>query len=69
MACWSSTARLRVRAANPAARALLAEQGLSPPAPFTLRDRAAWIALQQAVELALAEGTLARGGPGHLAGL
>ena len=49
--------QLRVRAANPAARALLAEQGLSPPAPFTLRDRAAWIELQQSVELALAEGT------------
>jgi two-component system sensor histidine kinase PilS (NtrC family) len=29
--------RLRVRAANPAARELLAEQGLSPSAPFPLR--------------------------------
>ena len=48
--------RLRVRAANPAARALLVEQGLGPPAPFTLRDRPAWGALQQAVEQALAEG-------------
>jgi two-component system sensor histidine kinase PilS (NtrC family) len=31
--------RLRVRAANPAARELLAEQGLSPPAPFPLPSR------------------------------
>ena len=48
--------RLRVRAANPAARALLVEQGLSPPAPFTLKDRTPWAVLQQAVERALAEG-------------
>ncbi len=48
--------RLRVRAANPAARALLVDQGLGPPAPFTLQDRGGWAALQQAVELALAEG-------------
>jgi len=48
--------RLRVRAANPAARALLVDQGLSPPAPFTLKDRPTWSVLQQAVERALAEG-------------
>jgi len=49
--------RLRVRAANPAARALLVDQGLCPPAPFTLQDRASWAALQQAVERALADGS------------
>jgi two-component system sensor histidine kinase PilS (NtrC family) len=49
-------ARLRVRAANPAARALLVDQGLSPPAPFTLADRSAWAALSKAVEQALAQG-------------
>ena len=49
--------RLRVRAANPAARALLVGQGLGPPAPFTLQDRPSWAALQQAVERALAEGS------------
>ncbi len=48
-------ARLRVRAANPAARALLVDVGLSPPAPFGLADRPAWSALMQAVERALAE--------------
>ncbi len=48
--------RLRVRAANPAARALLVGQGLGPPAPFLLHDRPAWAALQQAVERALADG-------------
>ena len=47
---------LRVRAANPAARALLVDQGLSPPAPFTLQRPPAWTALQQAAERALAEG-------------
>ena len=46
--------RLRVRAANPAARELLAEQGLSPPAPFPLPSRRAWQPLSQAVEAALA---------------
>jgi two-component system sensor histidine kinase PilS (NtrC family) len=49
--------RLRVRAANPAARALLVSQGLSPPAPFTLGAEPAWSALRQAVEQALTEGT------------
>ncbi|MDE2368958.1 MAG: histidine kinase [Burkholderiales bacterium] len=48
--------KLRVRAANPAARALLVDQGLSPPAPFTLMQRPAWQALQRAVEGALAQG-------------
>jgi len=48
--------RLRVRAANPAARALLVDQGLSPPAPFTLQQSPAWGALQRAVEQALTEG-------------
>jgi two-component system sensor histidine kinase PilS (NtrC family) len=47
--------RLRVRAANPAARELLAEQGLSPPAPFLLPSRRAWLPLSQAVEGALAD--------------
>jgi two-component system sensor histidine kinase PilS (NtrC family) len=47
--------RLRVRAANPAARALLVDAGLSPPAPFGLQARPAWVALAQAVERALAE--------------
>jgi two-component system sensor histidine kinase PilS (NtrC family) len=48
--------RLRVRAANPAARALLVDQGLGPTAPFELGQRSAWAALQQAVERALADG-------------
>ena len=47
--------RLRVRAANPAARELLAEQGLSPSAPFPLPSRRAWLPLSQAVEAALAD--------------
>lgn len=48
--------RLRVRAANPAARALLVDQGLSPPAPFSLQETPAWRPLAQAAEEALAEG-------------
>ena len=48
--------RLRVRAANPAARALLVDQGLSPPAPFGLDERPAWSALHRDVERALADG-------------
>ncbi|MCA3227290.1 MAG: histidine kinase [Burkholderiales bacterium] len=48
--------RLRVRAANPAARTLLVDQGLSPPAPFGLDERPAWSALRSDVERALAEG-------------
>jgi len=54
--------RLRVRAANPAARALLVDAGLSPPAPFELRLRPAWAALAQAVERALAERAWPEGG-------
>jgi two-component system, NtrC family, sensor histidine kinase PilS len=45
-----------VRAANPAARALLVAQGLCPPAPFTLQAQPAWTGLQKALERALAEG-------------
>ncbi len=48
--------RLRVRAANPAARALLVDQGLGPPAPFTLGQVAAWSELMKAAERALSEG-------------
>ena len=49
--------QLRVRAANPAARALLVPEGLSPPAPFMLHERAAWQALQAAVQGAMAAGS------------
>ncbi len=48
--------RLRVRAANPAARALLVEAGLHAPAPFALSQMPAWAALLQAAERALADG-------------
>ena len=47
--------QLRVRAANPAARALLVAQGLGPPAPFTLQRRTEWAALQAATERALGD--------------
>ncbi len=47
--------RLRVRAANPAARSLLVAQGQGPVAPFMLADRPAWEALAAAVTEALAE--------------
>jgi two-component system, NtrC family, sensor histidine kinase PilS len=47
--------QLQVRAANPAARALLVDVGLSPPAPFGLHERPAWAALAVAVERALVE--------------
>jgi len=43
----------RVRAANPAARKLIAVQGLAPLAPFKLRGVPAWSSLIQAVESAL----------------
>ncbi|MEY4763786.1 MAG: hypothetical protein RI907_459 [Pseudomonadota bacterium] len=43
----------RVRAANPAARKLIAAQGLGPAAPFKLRGVPAWQHLEQAVEAAL----------------
>ena len=48
--------KLRVRAANPAARALLAEEGLAPQAPFALAERPAWQALLRAVQRSFAEG-------------
>ena len=65
--------RLRVRAANPAARALLVDQGLHPPAPFLLDQNVAWAALLAAVSQALVEGewpeagrdVLLRFGHGH----
>ncbi len=47
---------LQVRAANPAARALLVDQGLSPPAPFALDRVPAWAALCQAAQEAVASG-------------
>ena len=47
---------LRVRAANPAARALLFGRGLAPQAPFSLAERADWHALVEAVERAFADG-------------
>ena len=43
----------RVRTANPAARRLLAAQGLLPPAPFQLRGVPSWLDLIKAVENAL----------------
>ena len=47
--------RGRVRAANPAARRLLAPNGMSRPAPFQLRGVQAWDALVKAVERAFGE--------------
>jgi len=47
--------RGRVRAANPAARRLLAPSGMSRPAPFQLRGVAAWDALVKSVERAFVE--------------
>jgi two-component system sensor histidine kinase PilS (NtrC family) len=47
--------RGRVRAANPAARRLLAPSGMSRPAPFQLRGVHAWDALVRAVERAFVE--------------
>ncbi|MEK8031945.1 ATP-binding protein [Ideonella sp. DXS29W] len=41
--------RGRVRAANPAARALLSERGACPPAPFSLASQPGWGRLQEAV--------------------
>lgn len=43
----------RVRTANPAARRLLAAQGLVPPAPFQLRGVPSWAGLIAAVERGL----------------
>ncbi len=47
--------RGRVRAANPAARRLLAPSGMCRPAPFQLRGVQAWDALVKAVERAFGE--------------
>ena len=47
--------RGRVRAANPAARRLLAPSGLCRPAPFQLRGVQAWDALVKTVERAFGE--------------
>lgn len=47
--------RGRVRAANPAARRLLAPSGMSRPAPFQLRGVEAWNALVKTVERAFVE--------------
>ncbi|HEY4067472.1 MAG TPA: ATP-binding protein [Burkholderiaceae bacterium] len=49
--------RGRVRAANPAARRLLAPSGMSRPAPFQLRKVPAWEALVKTVERAFGEAT------------
>jgi two-component system sensor histidine kinase PilS (NtrC family) len=47
---------LRVRAANPAARALLVTQGSGPAAPFGLDERRAWRALADAARQAMVDG-------------
>jgi two-component system sensor histidine kinase PilS (NtrC family) len=47
---------LQVRAANPAARALLVDQGLSPPAPFALDRLPGWATLWEAAQQAVASG-------------
>jgi len=47
--------RGRVRAANPAARRLLAPHGMSRPAPFQLRGVPAWESLVKTVERAFGE--------------
>lgn len=49
--------RGRVRAANPAARTLLAPEGMCREAPFQLRGVEAWGSLVKSVERAFAEGT------------
>jgi two-component system, NtrC family, sensor histidine kinase PilS len=49
--------RGRVRAANPAARGLLAPTGMSRPAPFQLRGVQAWGSLVGTVERAFVEGS------------
>lgn len=48
--------RMRVRAANPAARRLLADEGLAPAAPFELLQVPAWQALAAAVSDAFEAG-------------
>ena len=49
--------RARVRAANPAARTLLAADGMADPAPFPLHSNDAWSTLQSAVERAFEQGS------------
>lgn len=49
--------RARVRTANPAARMLLAANGVTDPAPFPLHSNDAWSALQAAVERAFEQGS------------
>ena len=66
--------RLLVRAANPAARALLVDEGLSLPAPFMLDQDPSWLPLLLAAEQALADGhwpdagrdVAMNFGPGHV---
>jgi two-component system, NtrC family, sensor histidine kinase PilS len=52
----------RVRAANPAARRLLAAQGVGPAVPFQLQDEAAWSALMTQVLSAFDAGDWPRHG-------
>ncbi len=54
--------RGKVRAANPAARRLIAAQGLGPQAPFKLRGVPAWQGLVQAIEQALSHTSLGDSG-------
>jgi two-component system sensor histidine kinase PilS (NtrC family) len=54
--------RGRVRTANPAARQLLAANGLAPPAPFGLDAVPAWRALAQAVDEAFHDAAWPEGG-------
>lgn len=54
--------RGRVRAANPAARRMLAAEGSAPAAPFQLRGIPDWSPLVQAVEQAFTEGLWPEGG-------
>lgn len=49
--------RARVRAANPAARALLVPSGVADAAPFPLHSNDAWATLQAAVERAFEQGS------------
>jgi two-component system, NtrC family, sensor histidine kinase PilS len=53
---------LRVRVADPAARALLVSQGAGPVAPFSLQGGRAWGALAQAAGEAMAQGDWPAGG-------
>lgn len=53
--------RVRVRAANPAARRMLAAQGLGRAAPFQLQDEPAWAGLVRVVEQAFSDGHWPKG--------